>query len=69
MTISKLRGSMHTGFGGLISLGAFVSVLTTWSERLRQRRHLAGLDDHMLRDIGLNREDVAWECNKPFWWR
>jgi uncharacterized protein YjiS (DUF1127 family) len=37
------------------------------AERARQRRHLAGLDDHMLRDIGLTRADVAAETRKPFW--
>jgi uncharacterized protein YjiS (DUF1127 family) len=38
-----------------------------WQERSRQRRHLAGLSDHMLRDIGLSPGDVWAECEKPFW--
>lgn len=41
--------------------------LLTWHERWRQRRALAGLTDHMLRDIGLSRADVAMELDKPFW--
>jgi uncharacterized protein YjiS (DUF1127 family) len=38
-----------------------------WSERARQRRLLAALDDRMLKDIGLTRADVAAESDKPFW--
>jgi uncharacterized protein YjiS (DUF1127 family) len=38
-----------------------------WIERARQRKALAGLDDHQLRDIGVTRLDAARECEKPFW--
>jgi uncharacterized protein YjiS (DUF1127 family) len=38
-----------------------------WSDRSRQRRQLAQLSDHMLRDIGLNRADAWAEADKPFW--
>jgi uncharacterized protein YjiS (DUF1127 family) len=41
--------------------------IALWIERRRQRRALAGLDDHVLRDIGITRVDVARECGKPFW--
>ena len=43
------------------------SLATTWVARVRQRRALAGLDDAMLRDVGITRVEVARECNKPFW--
>jgi uncharacterized protein YjiS (DUF1127 family) len=33
----------------------------------RQRRHLAVLDDHLLRDIGLDRADATREAYRPFW--
>ncbi|WEX09374.1 DUF1127 domain-containing protein [Chelativorans sp. AA-79] len=36
-------------------------------ERYRQRRHLAELDDHLLADVGLTRQDVHRECSQPFW--
>jgi uncharacterized protein YjiS (DUF1127 family) len=45
---------------------AFV-MIRRWIERTRQRRALAGLDDQMLRDIGITRVDAACECDKPFW--
>ena len=35
--------------------------------RARQRRDLAALSDHALRDIGLSRNDVEIEVGKPFW--
>jgi uncharacterized protein YjiS (DUF1127 family) len=38
-----------------------------WIARVHQRNALAGLDDHMLRDIGITRYDAARECGKPFW--
>jgi uncharacterized protein YjiS (DUF1127 family) len=41
--------------------------IALWIERTRQRQALAGLDDHMLRDIGITRVEVARECGKPFW--
>lgn len=43
------------------------SLLSTWIERVRQRHALAGLEDQMLRDIGITRVDAARECEKPFW--
>jgi uncharacterized protein YjiS (DUF1127 family) len=39
----------------------------SWLERVRQRRQLAQLSDHMLKDIGLSRADVEVELSKPFW--
>ena len=36
-------------------------------ERSRQRRALTLLSDELLRDVGLNRHDVAREGAKPFW--
>ncbi|HEY4164980.1 MAG TPA: DUF1127 domain-containing protein [Dongiaceae bacterium] len=43
------------------------SILQGWSERARQRRTLALLSDHSLRDIGLSRMEVNFESRRPFW--
>jgi uncharacterized protein YjiS (DUF1127 family) len=40
-----------------------------WLERRRQLRALSELDDHLLRDIGLSREDAERECSTAFWRR
>ena len=42
-------------------------LLHDWSQRSRQRRTLASLNDTALRDIGLTRDDVRREVAKPFW--
>jgi uncharacterized protein YjiS (DUF1127 family) len=38
-----------------------------WIERYRQRRQLLGLNDALLKDIGISRADVEREAAKPFW--
>ena len=39
----------------------------TWKERRHARNQLQQLDNRLLKDIGLNRHDVEYEINKPFW--
>lgn len=41
--------------------------LKRWNELARQRRLLAALDDAALKDMGLSREDVFQEVDRPFW--
>src|SRR5262245_45855988 len=41
--------------------------VTRCRARAAQRRALVQLDDRLLRDVGLNRTDVAAECGKWFW--
>lgn len=43
------------------------NALLIWIERARERRALATLDDHMLRDIGSDRGRIHAELSKPFW--
>jgi uncharacterized protein YjiS (DUF1127 family) len=44
-----------------------VRLVWFWMERSRQRRALAELDDRLLRDVGLTRDDARRECANPFW--
>ncbi|HUL09041.1 MAG TPA: DUF1127 domain-containing protein [Candidatus Acidoferrum sp.] len=43
------------------------ALLASWRRRAADRRQLASLDGHMLRDIGLSFGDVDVEVSKPFW--
>lgn len=38
-----------------------------WRQRMEERRHLSGLSDHVLADMGLMQAEVAKEAVKPFW--
>ena len=47
-----------------------MAALALWRQRAlfrRDLRRLAGLGDHMLRDIGLTKEQAARELAKPIW--
>jgi uncharacterized protein YjiS (DUF1127 family) len=48
-------------------LVAGLMLIARWIERSRQRRALAALDDHVLRDIGITRVEAVGEAEKPFW--
>lgn len=58
MTMPRRRAAARPGI---------LMMLDTWYSRIRQRRALAELDDYLLRDCGLTREQVAREIDKPFW--
>lgn len=49
------------------ALGAALDRLLSWQDRMRSRRMLRGLDDHMLRDIGIDRSTAEHEGSMPFW--
>lgn len=46
---------------------AIVTTLLTWQDRLRQRQSLQELGERELSDMGMSRNDVEYEVNKPFW--
>ena len=48
-------------------LAEFASLLETWRQRARQRRDLARLNEHRLRDIGISLAQAQQEAGKPFW--
>lgn len=41
--------------------------MRTWWRRAQERRSLADLDDQLLRDCGITREQARVEIEKPFW--
>jgi uncharacterized protein YjiS (DUF1127 family) len=44
-----------------------LAMLLYWHDISRERRALLGLDDRMLRDIGITRADAEQEAGRPFW--
>lgn len=56
-----------------IVMGAVVvglpDTLYTWQQRHRMRRELLGLDERLLRDMGISRYDATREGRRPFWQR
>ncbi len=42
-------------------------MIALWYGRWSSRRHLARMDDRMLRDIGLGPREQVREARKPFW--
>jgi uncharacterized protein YjiS (DUF1127 family) len=52
------------------SAGGWLRTLGLWIDRSRQRKQLgelAELNDYLLRDIGVSREEAMREAEKPFW--
>jgi uncharacterized protein YjiS (DUF1127 family) len=48
-------------------LPRWLAALRYMHERRRQRQALLKLDDHLLRDIGITREQAQREAGKPYW--
>ena len=67
MSARILLGSSSVGLSPAAVLMALGRLLLRWHERARLRRHLAMLDDRMLRDIGLTDATLERELAKPFW--
>lgn len=64
--IAYLGGQSTLSPLAVVALRAAVT-LTKWSERRRTRAHLKALDDHLLRDVGLDRMTAHREANRKFW--
>jgi uncharacterized protein YjiS (DUF1127 family) len=46
---------------------SFWQRLASWSRVASERRRLLELDAHILKDIGLTREEAYREATRPFW--
>jgi uncharacterized protein YjiS (DUF1127 family) len=51
----------------LAAIRLIVAATRRRREGARSRQQLRELNDHMLRDIGLRREDVGYEFPMPLW--
>ena len=45
----------------------FIARLFAWDGLRRQRKALSELDDHMLNDIGVTRDEARTEAQRPVW--
>lgn len=59
------RASLSARLGATLS--APMATLRLWARRRHDRRDLLRLDDHMLRDIGLDRSRAGVIAARPFW--
>ena len=68
-----MASRLHTDLSLPVASGGFgwplriVATLVDWRRRVQFRRHLAHLDDHLLDDIGIDRQTANAEIRKPFW--
>ena len=61
---------LRLGHGTAITtavLPQWLATLRRMRERWRQRQDLRELDDRLLCDIGITREQAKHEASKPFW--
>jgi uncharacterized protein YjiS (DUF1127 family) len=42
-------------------------MLENWLNRRHLRQDLSSLDDRLLEDVGISREDALWKAGEPFW--
>jgi uncharacterized protein YjiS (DUF1127 family) len=67
MTRSEIKTLPFRNRPSLVS--RLTNAVTTALTRRRDRRILARLDQHLLRDIGLSSDEARTEAAKPFWHR
>jgi uncharacterized protein YjiS (DUF1127 family) len=62
--------ALRQQFASSSSIDAWLRTLGFWIDRSQQRRQLgelAELNDYLLKDIGVSREEAMREAEKPFW--
>ncbi|MCG8356993.1 MAG: DUF1127 domain-containing protein [Kiloniellales bacterium] len=65
--IASPRSPLQRRLGARLWLLRFFDRLIEWQTRYQERQRLRQLDDRILRDIGLTRADIEFECSKPVW--
>lgn len=60
-----LAGRKAVTFLQVVAMGA--KTVAIWSQRRKSRQELRYLDDHLLKDIGLEPGEALRESRRPFW--
>ncbi len=60
----RVGAGVWTGRNILLSWARTIEI---WLIHQQGRQDLNALDDRMLNDIGISREDALWKAGKPFW--
>jgi uncharacterized protein YjiS (DUF1127 family) len=58
------RGIAREASRGSVLTGWFHAI-AAWLARRRLRQDLSDLDDRLLDDVGISREDALWKAGKP----
>jgi uncharacterized protein YjiS (DUF1127 family) len=69
LTVWTLRPARTRHSAVLTAIRQAVAAIRLWRARACSRQELRELSDHLLKDIGLRREEVGYEFSKPFWHR
>lgn len=64
-TIVRKRIGGRTAFAEALTYS--MKMLALWYDLARSRRHLAELPEYLFKDVGLSRESIQREANRPFW--
>lgn len=67
MTTPPTIAMIRRRFARKSVVAAVLELVADAAARRKSRRALARLDDHMLRDIGLDRAAARAECSRHFW--
>ncbi len=67
-TSNSWKSWIIAGYTLLVSdMARVFETLNVWQRRSTWRTRLSDLDDRMLKDIGITREEAYREIRKPFW--
>lgn len=68
--VARTAPKLHLASGRatvLAVVGQLGRLVRQWDDRRRSRVALAHLDDHLIRDVGLDRAACEDEALRPFW--
>jgi len=65
--VQKLRHGIARETTRRPMLIGWIHAIGIWLDRRRLRQDLSDLDDRLLDDVGISRDDVLWKTGKSLW--